>query len=237
MVSARHERRLRIVSGHNCGVDPSAWKDSELRKDCPACNDPVYVAQLKREARDHEAAELKLRRVVGYCIESRKEPKELQAPWLRDMILSDIDPLMNITQQLRRPRMPKKPASERSRYRGNETSENVRDIPLRVVIVDGMLAIEIGLDTLKCVVENGPISHDFRLLDIDKLARELCIILANDEDEIGMTPVMHAIDNAIEQAVGDGSEAVAEISREEREEEDAEETRAIDREVGGRFEP
>jgi hypothetical protein len=99
------------------------------------------------------------------------------------------------------------------RYRGNETSENVRDIPLRVVIVDGMLAIEIGLDTLKCVVENGPISHDFKLLDINKLARELCVILENDEDETGMTPIMYAIDNAIEQAVSDGSEAVKEKRR------------------------
>ncbi len=96
------------------------------------------------------------------------------------------------------------------RYRGNKTSENVRDIPLRVVIVDGMLAIEIGLDTLKCVVENGPISHDYRLLDIHKLAKELCVILENDEDETGLTPIMHAIDNAIEQAVSDGSTAVEE---------------------------
>jgi hypothetical protein len=87
------------------------------------------------------------------------------------------------------------------------SGESNRDIPLRVVIVDGMLAIEIGLDTLKCVVENGPISHEFELLNIDQLAKEIAVILENDEDEIGMTPIMHAIDNAIEQAVGDGSTA------------------------------
>ena len=102
------------------------------------------------------------------------------------------------------------PMDSKSRYRGNETSENVRDIPLRVVIVDGMLAIEIGLDTLKCVAEHHPLSHDFRLLDIDKLAKELCVILENDEDETGLTPIMHAIDDAIEQAVSDGSTAFEE---------------------------
>lgn len=96
------------------------------------------------------------------------------------------------------------------RYRGKKSSESVRDVPLRVVIVDGMLAIEIGLDTLKCVVENGPISRDYRLLDIDRLSKELCVILENDEDETGLTPIMKIIDEAIGQAVGDGSEAVEE---------------------------
>lgn len=96
------------------------------------------------------------------------------------------------------------------RYAGNEKSDSCRDVPLRAVIVDGMLAIEIGLDTLKCVVENGPIAHEFKLLNIDQLAKEVVVILENDEDETGMTPIMHAIDGAIEQAVGDGSTAVEE---------------------------
>lgn len=99
---------------------------------------------------------------------------------------------------------------QRKRFAGDNKSEDCRAVPLRVVIVDGMLAIEIGLDTLKCVVENGPISHEFELLSIDQLAKEIAVILETNEDEIGMTPIMHAIDNAIEHAVGDGSTAVTE---------------------------
>lgn len=102
-------------------------------------------------------------------------------------------------------------APVRSRFIGDSASEEVRDVPLRVVIVDGMLAIEIGLDTLKCVFENGPLAHEFKLLSVDQLAKEIAVILENDEDEIGMTPIMHAIDNAIEQAVSDGSVAVDQV--------------------------
>lgn len=102
-------------------------------------------------------------------------------------------------------------------FRG-KPSIRMRDVPLRVRIVDGSkLVIEIGLNTLACVFENGPCSHDFRLLDVDTLAKEVVVILENDEDEIGLTPIMHAIDNAIEQVVSDGSTAVEEKTEEEKE--------------------
>lgn len=104
-----------------------------------------------------------------------------------------------------------KQRSNRQRYGGDDSDDSLRAVPLRVVIVDGMLAMEIGLDTLKCVVDHGPSSGEFKLLDVNKLARELVVILANGEDETGMTPIMHVLDNAIEQAIEDGSSAFEEI--------------------------
>lgn len=89
-------------------------------------------------------------------------------------------------------------APPRRRFTGNEKSEELRDIPLRVVIIDGMLAIEIGLNTLACVVENGPVSHEFKLLNIDKLAGGVLIspsgvgLLASSPAESGFAAAIPA---------------------------------------------
>lgn len=94
-------------------------------------------------------------------------------------------------------------------------SQRLRDVPLRVRIADkSVLTIEIGLDTLKTVADNGPIGHAHRVSDIDQLAKEIVVILANDEDEQGFTPIMRAIDDAIEQAYEDGSHCFEELDAE-----------------------
>jgi len=53
----------------------------------------------ERDEAEGRVADLQsqLERVVGYCLESRKQPERVQAAYLRDMILSDVDPYMNIT--------------------------------------------------------------------------------------------------------------------------------------------
>ena len=48
-----------------------------------------------------DAAQADLRSVVKFCIESRKQPANLQAVFLRDSILTRVDPLMTIVQLLK----------------------------------------------------------------------------------------------------------------------------------------
>ncbi len=52
--------------------------------------------------------------VVSACIESRSfTPESLQAAWLRDTILTRLDPLMMITQRLKKAKVGTAAESER----------------------------------------------------------------------------------------------------------------------------
>jgi hypothetical protein len=101
------------------------------------------------------------------------------------------------------------PTTPTSIRHSGKKNQMMRDVPMRILVADkSVLRIEIGLGTLQCVADNGP--SIIRVLDIDKLAAELVVILAHDEDETGRTPLMRVIDDAIEMVAEDGSTAIEE---------------------------
>lgn len=89
-----------------------------------------------------------------------------------------------------------------------------RNIPLRCSIVERVLTIEIGIDTLKHAAERH---EEFWLPQTDKtalvvsdpetFAKDVCNALT-DEGEDGSTAITHMLDKAIEQAVEWGSEGL-----------------------------
>lgn len=89
-----------------------------------------------------------------------------------------------------------------------------RNIPLRCRIVERVLTIEVGIDTLKYAAERH---DDFWMPQTDKsglvvsnadeFASEVVYAL-NDEGEDGSTPVSRLLDAAIRQAVECGCEGL-----------------------------
>lgn len=89
-----------------------------------------------------------------------------------------------------------------------------RDIPLRVQVVERVLTIEVGIDTLKFAAEhcekfwNGEADvHTLSITDADKFAEDVRIAMLAEEED-GSTPVARMLDEMIEDAVEEGSEAV-----------------------------
>lgn len=50
---------------------------------------------------DQTDDERKIEEIVRICLESREQPVEVQAAYLRDRILTLIDPMMNIVGRIR----------------------------------------------------------------------------------------------------------------------------------------
>jgi hypothetical protein len=87
-------------------------------------------------------------------------------------------------------------------------------MPLRVRIVDRVLIIEIGIGTLKFAAEhcekfwNGEADlYMLKVTDAERFARDVQIALQVEEED-GSTPISRLLDEMIEDAVEDGSEAI-----------------------------
>lgn len=91
----------------------------------------------------------------------------------------------------------------------------MKDQPLQVQIIDDRLVISIGIETLCYSAENCPRFYDgetdkytLKVTDMAVFAQDVAREL-NREKEDGETPVCVLLDQAIEDAVGDGSKGVA----------------------------
>lgn len=102
---------------------------------------------------------------------------------------------------------------ETSRESGRE-SVLKRKIPLRVRVVDRVLTIEIGIDTLKRAAERHeefwqPQTDKCALVvsDAEEFAKDVRNALQAEEED-GSTPVSRLLDEAIQEAVEQGSEGI-----------------------------
>lgn len=98
-----------------------------------------------------------------------------------------------------------------------------RNIPLRCNVVERVLTIEIGIDTLKFAAENCPKFwngaadvHTLKITDADTFAEDIQRALTAEEED-GSTPLNLLLDEMIEAAVDDGSEAIDYDEMERRE--------------------
>lgn len=89
-----------------------------------------------------------------------------------------------------------------------------RDIPLRSKVVQGVLTIEVGIDTLQFAAEhsekfwNGQADvHTLKVTDSEQFAKDVRIAMTAEEED-GSTPISRFLDEMIEDAVEDGSEAI-----------------------------
>lgn len=89
-----------------------------------------------------------------------------------------------------------------------------RNIPLRCQVVERVLTIEIGIDTLKFAAENSPKFwngeadvHTLKVTNADQFAEDVRRALTAEEED-GSTPLNLLLDEMIEDAVDDGSEVV-----------------------------
>lgn len=93
-------------------------------------------------------------------------------------------------------------------------SDERRKAPLTAAVVDGVLQVQIGVETLAFCVEHHPDLCDpetgtcvVGVSDVDRFADEAVFILMS-EDELGATIATRAIDEAIIRAVDSGSLAL-----------------------------
>ena len=94
-----------------------------------------------------------------------------------------------------------------------------RDKHLTVEIIDGELRISVGIDTLKFAAEHSPDNRltqydgekneflSYKILDSKEFAKDVSCSLQNEEED-GTTPVHTLLDNAILDAIEQGSLAV-----------------------------
>jgi len=95
--------------------------------------------------------------------------------------------------------------------------DQVKDeMPLRCEIKDGAIDMGVGLNVLAFAAWNHPGFWDgesgtdvpnIKVIDLDRFAKEVMVEI-NREREDGSTLLTDMLDKAIEQAVGNGSEAV-----------------------------
>lgn len=88
------------------------------------------------------------------------------------------------------------------------------DRDLQVSIKDGLLVIEIGINTLAFSAENGPLTDNYdpiehpepiKVLDPRKFSEDVVRALVDELGEDGSTMVTQTLDRAIEEAVEQGS--------------------------------
>jgi hypothetical protein len=79
---------------------------------------------------------------------------------------------------------------------------------LDVKVVDGLLTITIGVETLAQCAENGPLWPTVKVKDVNDFAAQVADHLKFDEREDGSTPLHRVLDDAMEGVVCDGHDSV-----------------------------
>jgi hypothetical protein len=97
-------------------------------------------------------------------------------------------------------------------------TDNLRNQPLQVEIIDGRLVISIGVELLTSGILDIPaVDHgEVEITDFDVFAQEIALKLEAEEDD-GTTVIHHAFDRAAEMAIEDGCDGIADIDGGEEE--------------------
>ena len=107
--------------------------------------------------------------------------------------------------------------SDRSELRERLTTlRDLRDRPLEIHIVDGLLTIAIGTGTLTGAIRVGPTFDQAEILDSERFAQDILLELCREEED-GTTPIHRLFDDAACAAAENGSEWIR-IADDERSE-------------------
>lgn len=87
-----------------------------------------------------------------------------------------------------------------------------KDKPLTVEIVDGVLNISLGIDIL-CLATQSEI-YDFKIVDNNGFSNNIINELLSEEED-GTTLVHRMLDEAVNNAIENGSEYIEEIGEDE----------------------
>ena len=88
----------------------------------------------------------------------------------------------------------------------------MKDKPLTVEIVDGVLNISLGIDIL-CLATQSEI-YDFKIVDNNGFSNDIINELLSEEED-GTTLVHRMLDEAANNAIENGSEYIEEIGEDE----------------------
>ena len=89
-----------------------------------------------------------------------------------------------------------------------------KDKPLTVEIVDGVLNISIGIDTLCFALSENDFHTQFKVTSIKGFAKDVLNELLSEEED-GTTLVHRMFDEAADNAIENGSEYIEEIREDE----------------------
>ena len=89
-----------------------------------------------------------------------------------------------------------------------------KDKPLTVEIVNGVLNISIGIDTLYFALSENDFHTQFKVTSIKGFAKDVLNELLSEEED-GTTLVHRMLDEAANNAIENGSEYIEEIGEDE----------------------